>query len=210
MNPTLRLKLRAASAAVVLLCLGGCALLGGGGGKPATLYTLGSAEQNAAHAAPSGKPVVILYIGADFERQSAGNGILTSTGNEAAYIADARWVEPAEEMFDRSAIAELQRAIPAARIVRSGDLPSPDYALTIWVTRFEARLGDAPQPVASIDARVKLLRVADRAIIGDWPVTRREPAGANRVGEIVAALNRAMGEVTTEAANLARDGLASR
>jgi cholesterol transport system auxiliary component len=90
------------------LAMSGCALMNGG--KPSMLYRLGaSAGADPVAATPSALPIVILYPGSSFARPSEGDQILTVTGNEAAYIAQARWVAPAKEMFDSETIRQLER-----------------------------------------------------------------------------------------------------
>jgi cholesterol transport system auxiliary component len=176
----------------------------GGGDKPSTLYQLkADTPTDPASTASTGTPVVVLYASSTFERQSEGDRILTTTGNEVAYIAAARWAAPAQEMFDSEAIRQLQSGPAPLRIVRAGAPPLSAYVLAIDVRRFEAEYtsaGSAPDVV--IEGRAKLMRVADRQIVGDWPLSVRERAQANRVSEIVAAFDRATTSVTGQIAQL--------
>ncbi len=54
------------------------------------------------------------------------------------------------------------------------------------------------------------VRVADRQMVGDWPISAREHAQANRVGEIVAAFDRATQNVTSQAAVRTTAAIAAR
>jgi len=190
------------------LALSACALMGGG--KPSTLYRIGaSAAADPASATPSSLPIVILYPGSSFDRQSEGDQILTVTGNEAAYIAQARWVAPAKEMFDSETIRQLQRGPVPVSVLRAGDPPRSAYVLAIDVSRFDAEYSSVGTvPVVVIDGRAKLMRVADRQIVGDWPVTAREPATDNRVSAIVAAFDRATVSVTSQVAQFTNASIA--
>ncbi len=197
-------------ALLLALPLGGCALMGGGG-KPQTMYAFGVSAEPVAPAPASLRPVTILYAGASFGRQSAGTRILTEDGNQVAYVAEARWVAPASELFDAAAIRRLEGISPSLRVVRIGSRPQADYLLTIEVRRFSAIYSGGPEsaPDAVIEARAKLVRVADRTIIGDWPVEQREPAAENRVTAIVAALDRGTEAVATRIADLTRQATAA-
>lgn len=184
-----------------------------GGGKPAALYQFGEVAMDQAGDPPTpiGRPLVLLYAGSSFERQIRGDRILTTTGNQAAYIAKTRWTAPARELFDSVALRRLQGISPQITVVRIGQRPVVDYLLSIDVRRFEAdysRHSEAPDAV--IDARAQLVRVADRAIVGDWVVVQREPAQENRVTAIVAAFDRATATTTTRFASLTRQALAGR
>ena len=193
-------QLRIGNFIAAALSVSGCALMGGSS-KPATLYQLSSTSDAAPSAANSSVPVVILYAGSSFERQSQGDRILTTTGNQVAYIASARWAAPAQEMFDSVAIQQLQSGPTRVRIIRAGAPPLSAYVLAIDVRRFDAEYTSAgPAPDVVVQGRAKLMRVADRQIVGDWPISAREHAQANKVGEIVAAFDRATKNVTDQVA----------
>jgi cholesterol transport system auxiliary component len=193
-------RLRGGGCIAAALFVSGCALMGGSS-KPATLYQLSSTSVAPSSIANGSVPVVILYAGSSFDRQSQGDRIMTTTGNQVAYIASARWAAPAQEMFDSVAIQQLQSGPARVRIIRAGAPPLSAYVLAIDVRRFDAEYTSAgPAPDVVVEGRAKLMRVADRQIIGDWPISAREHAQANRVGEIVAAFDRATKTVTDQVA----------
>ncbi|TMJ19887.1 MAG: hypothetical protein E6G92_09005 [Alphaproteobacteria bacterium] len=185
------------------LALAGC---GGllGGGRPAELYRFGDAAAAAPDAAAPerGRSILVSYPGADFEAESRGDRILTATGASLSYVADARWVAPASELFDGAMIRSLGRLSPAVRMVRPGDITRPDFTLSVDVRRFEAVYLGGEAPEALVEANVRLIRRSDRAIVGEWPVAAREPADANRVTSIVAAFDRATAAVTARVNDL--------
>jgi cholesterol transport system auxiliary component len=169
-----------------------------GGGRPAELYRFGGAAAAPAEAAQPamGQSILVSYRGADFEAESRGDRILTVTGASVSYVAEARWIAPASQLFDGALLRSLGQLSPAIRIIRPGDVPRADFTLSVDVRRFEAVYLGAEAPEALIEANVQLIRRADRAIVGEWPVAAREPADANRVTSIVAAFDRATAAVT--------------
>jgi len=195
------------------LCLlpGGCSGLLGGGSR-ADLYRFGVPPAVAAPAVQpdAARPVLILFSGANFEPAIDGDRILTVTGNRAAYVARARWISPAEDLFDDAARRAFDQLMSSPRLVRLIGVPHPDYALGIEVRRFEAdyaRGGGAP-PEVVIETRVRLMRWADRAIVGEWPVVSRERARENRVAAIVDAFDRGSATVVARIAELTREAVA--
>lgn len=177
------------------LALAGCGGLLGGGG-PAGLYRFGAESPPATEAQATGQSILVSYRGAEFEPESRGDRILTATGGSVSYVADARWIAPASQLFDGALLRSLGSLSPAIRIVRPGDIPRPDFTLDVDVRRFEAAYlgGDAPEAI--VEANVRLIRRSDRSIVGEWPVAAREPAAENRVTAIVAAFDRATNAVT--------------
>jgi cholesterol transport system auxiliary component len=90
--------------------------------------------------------------------------------------------------------------------------PLPDYALGIDVRRFEAEYvgGAEAPPEVVIEARLRLMRWADRTLIGEWPVVVREPATENRMAAIVDAFDRATTTAVTRIADLTQQSLAGQ
>jgi len=190
--------------------LPGCALMGGGG-KPVTLYQFGNGGGEAAATAAMTleKPVVIAYPGSTFQQQSSGDRILTATGNQMAYVAEARWVGSARDMFDAAAIRHVEALSSQIRIVRAGAPTKADYMLVIDVREFDANYASGPEaaPDVVVVARAKLLRISDRVIVGDWPIEQRENAQENRVATIVAAFDRASAAAAAQIAGNVRQYL---
>ncbi|HYJ52960.1 MAG TPA: ABC-type transport auxiliary lipoprotein family protein [Allosphingosinicella sp.] len=178
-----------------------------GGGRPAELYRFGGAAAAPAEAPQPamGQSILVSYRGADFEAESRGDRILTATGASVSYVAEARWIAPASQLFDGALMRSLGHLSPAIRIVRPGDVPRADFTLSVDVRRFEAVYLGAEAPEALIEANVQLIRRSDRTIVGEWPVSSREPADANRVTSIVAAFDRATATVTARISDLTRD-----
>ena len=196
------------------LVLGGCGGLLGGGGS-ADMYRFGSLPAAApAEGAAGGpvepvRPVLVLFVGSTFEPAIDGDRILTVTGSQARYVADARWIAPAPELFDAAVVRAIEQRVPSARMVRIRGAPMPDYALGVDVRRFEAEysgVADAP-PEIVIETRVRLMRWSDRTLVDEWHVVSREPALENRVTTMVAGFDRGTAFVASRIADLTQDAL---
>jgi len=189
-----------------LLILTGCL---GGGGK-ADLYRFGEITVSSVEVAPEARPtnphgVVLGFVGSTFPR-SVDERLMTVTGGEISYIAHSRWVAPPRELFNAAVVRDLERIVPGVSVVRSRDLPPPDFLLAVDVRHFEARYsqGARAAPEVLIDAYIKLVRRSDRRTIAEWPVTQAEVADANRVTAIVAAFDRGTAAVTARIAERVR------
>ncbi|HEY5711360.1 MAG TPA: ABC-type transport auxiliary lipoprotein family protein [Allosphingosinicella sp.] len=194
----------------LVFMLGGCGGLLGGGGS-ADLYRFGIQPVAETETAlpDATRPISIFYAGANFEPAIDGDRILTVTGSQAAYVAGARWISPASELFDSATRRAFNRRMPSARMVRLVGAPPPDYAVGIEVRRFEADYvgGAAAPPEIVIETRVRLVRWSDRSLVAEWPVVSREMAQENRVATIVDAFDRGTNMVTARIADLTQEAL---
>ena len=161
--------------------------------KPAQIYRFGVADAPVA-AVPTG--VAIARTPTAFTRAAAGDRILTTTGQETAYVAEARWVAPAALMFDDAVKQTFESRPKGPRYITRGDLPAADLALRLDVGIFEARYLDGPKaaPTVVVSMRATLVRVRDRAVIGEKVFTASKRAGDNRVSAIAAAFDGAVKE----------------
>ena len=201
-----------AALGVALLLLAGCGGLLGGGGT-SDLYRFGSASPPPLESPPgAAQPMLVLFPGANFERAIEGDRILTVTGAQAGYVAGARWVAPAAELFDAAARRAFGQRTPSAYVVRLRGAPLPDYALGIDVRRFEADYvgGQAAPPEIVVEAVVRLIHWSDRMMVAEWPIEVREPAADNRLPSIVDAFDRATEQAVTRIADLTQQTLVSR
>ena len=161
---------------------------------PAQLYRFGVGEGTAAQVAPGPLRVVVLGP-VVLPRAAAGDGILTSEGAETAYIAGARWIEPANTLFREAIDRTFDRAAPSIRILARGEAGRADAVLSLEVTRFEARY-DAPKapPTVAVTIRARLSAI-DGTTIASRVFDVPRPAATDRAGAIVLAFDAA----TTEA-----------
>lgn len=125
---------------------------------------------------------------------------LVRPGNRMDYYAGARWGGTLADVWD-SLIAQRTRASGAFAVVdtdRGGF--GAQYVLAITVRRFEAEYGANPD--AAPTARVMLeCTVGDRVArrtLANFDIVASAPADANRLGAVVAALDRAANEAITQ------------
>lgn len=116
------------------------------------------------------------------------------------FYAGARWAAPLPAMVQLAVIESLQ----GARRLRSvqGDSASfrATHVLALEIRRFEADYTAGATPVARVELAATLGRQSDRRVLASWSVATRESAAANRLTEVVAALDAAFGQAVTETA----------
>jgi cholesterol transport system auxiliary component len=188
---------RLAVAGLMALSLGGCITLLPKS-KPSQLYRF-AVPTPAATGAPSttGALSVFRATGA-FPREAAGDRLLTITGERAAYIADARWVAPAEVLFDEAVSNAFEARPGRVRLVARGGPGRADAALRLDVRNFEVRYGQGRTPVVHIRIRAVLIRSQERSQAVEQIFDAETPADENRVTAIVPAYNQALDKVLGE------------
>jgi cholesterol transport system auxiliary component len=156
------------------------------------MYRFGSAPT--ATPGPQTGTVSIFRTNGEFQEEAADDRILTVTGGKAAYIAEARWVAPAQVLFDQ-AIFNAFDASPV-RLLARGQQGRATYALRIDVRSFEANYdarGGAP-PTIVVHVHAALTK-SDQSNVGEEDFEARVPATDNRVGAIVTAFDKAVTDV---------------
>ena len=167
---------------------------------PSQLYRFEGALQGERATARAGTTFGVFLPSSGFTEASSGDRLLTTTGTEAAYIANARWVAPAEVLFQEA----VERAFDAnpgpARLVGRGGLRQSERTLRLDVRRFEANYDNGQKAPPEIIVRVQAILVSrnDRSFVGEQTFEARVRADANRVSEIVEAFDEATAEVLTE------------
>ncbi|RAK60971.1 ABC transporter [Phenylobacterium hankyongense] len=188
-----------------LAAVGACALMLSGcisllpKSKPAQLYRFGQHQAPPATgpAAAGAAPIGVFRASGVFQQESAGDRILTITGEHAAYIAQARWVAPAAVLFDAAVLNAFDAHGGRARLVSRGEPAHSDYALRLDVRDFETRYesGEKAAPTVVVRVRAQLTRSQNNAVVGEQIFEARVPADNNRVGAIVGAYDKALTEV---------------
>ncbi|MDB5435249.1 MAG: hypothetical protein JWR47_1506 [Phenylobacterium sp.] len=188
----IRPLLRLAAIGACALALSGCISLLPKS-KPAQLYRFGAAPA-AAPTAARPNAVAVFRTNGSFQGESADDRILTVTGGRAAYIAQSRWVAPAEILFNE-AVANAFDASPV-RLIARGQQGKFAYALRTDVRSFEVRYDQGANAAPTIVVRLHAaLTRSDQSSVGEEDFEARVPAADNRVGEIVAAYNKAVADV---------------
>ncbi|HEV2365856.1 MAG TPA: ABC-type transport auxiliary lipoprotein family protein [Caulobacteraceae bacterium] len=182
---------RAPSAIVLALALAGCVSLLPKS-KPAQLYRFELPPSASVAPAPTATTILLGDIG--FTPASEGDQILTVRGDEAAYIAAARWVSPARRLFEAAIRDAFARDGGNVRLLAQGELAPAAFVLKLDVRRFEVDYaGD--EPTVRIDVFAALS--AARGAPGERTRTfsAAVPASANRVSAIVPAFDAAVAHV---------------
>jgi ABC-type uncharacterized transport system auxiliary subunit len=127
---------------------------------------------------------------------------LTQPDNRLDYFADSRWGAPLPQVLGALVVESLIASRTFS--VVAGTDPSAghgDFQLLLTVRHFEAEYsGNAKgsTPVARVAIECLLTSTSPRRVVGRCDAEAREPAGDNRMGEIVAALDRAAQKAVTE------------
>jgi ABC-type uncharacterized transport system auxiliary subunit len=193
---------------VCMALLAGCGSLLSSKSLPERIYVL-----NAAPAATTGQPVAavlsvprpVVHPGLDTHRIA-----LVRPGNEMDYYATSRFGESLPRVLSALVLQSLSGADGFATTISSERAGLPgDFELLLTARRFEAEYSSgviAPRAQVAIDCL--LVTGAPRRVVGRCDGAATEAAAADRMGEIVLALERAaqkaLGEVRAKAVALAR------
>lgn len=171
--------------------------------KPAQLYRFGvSAPATAPHTPAQGR-FSVQAVPMSFARDAAGDTILTTTGDQAAYIAGSRWVTSASSLFEAAVTRAFDADGGPARLLARGEAVRPDYTLKLDVRRFEARYDNGQQapPTVVVELYAGMIRRSSDAPTAP-PAERifqaNVPASENRAGPIAAAFGAAVAKVLSE------------
>ncbi len=162
--------------------------------KPVQLYHLGLDAQSGAQATSKGAGVPVLQGALQFNRDVAGDRLLTRQGDEAAYVADARWTMPASIMLEQSLANAFMRGTGDARLISPKDPVSAKLVLRLDVRALEIRYGEGSRrsPVAVVNLNGLLADADQRTVFSQSVFDCQVPAKSNRVQSLVSALNEAL------------------
>lgn len=197
-----------------LVLVAGFALVSGCGGllqsgaPPVQVYVLRPAAVAGAAAAVDGAlavPQPLVQPGLDSARIA-----LTRPGNRLDYFAGASWGAPLPQVVSALAAETLRASGRFALVAEGGRAGGAPYQLQLTVRRFEAEYPDdgATPPRAHVAFECLLTQRAPRKVLGRCDADAVVPAGANRMGAIVQALEKAaqqaLAQVVDQAAAAAR------
>lgn len=187
--------LRLAALAAALTTLGACSLLSSP--DPVQMYRFGGSEASV-RTATAAEPVEIALRRVEFAQAVRSERILGVTGTEAAYIAGARWVSPAPDLFTDALESAFAGGSSRVRLLGPREITPGTQTLDIDVRTFEARYAvKNGVPTVVVVARARLLN-RDRTIDAEETFESSIPAGANRVASIVEAFDAATAAVTAD------------
>ena len=162
---------------------------------PSQLYRF-AAEAAAPAAAETDARVALILPPVTLSRASAGDQLLTITGDEAAFIAGSRWISPAAVLWEESVRAAFAGRSARTRLLTRTEVGTGQAFLRVSVPVFEARY---PAPGAAPTVHVRLSAILLHRT-GPFSAARTfeaaVPAADNRVGAIVTAFDRAVEQVT--------------
>ncbi|MDO8411815.1 MAG: ABC-type transport auxiliary lipoprotein family protein [Phenylobacterium sp.] len=168
--------------------------------EPSQLYRLEAAIDPGATVAPPAPTFGLVLPTTGFVRAASGDRILTVTGDEVAYIAGARWVAPATDLFGEAVERAFDANTGPARLVTRGEMRTAESVLRLDVRRFEVVYdrGQNAAPLVVVRLRATLVNRGDRALIDEDVFEAEVRATDNRVSAIVAAFNSGTGQVLTQ------------
>jgi cholesterol transport system auxiliary component len=166
--------------------------------KPAHLYRFGQPAGSEAMAATPGQ-IGVFRTNATFQRESAGDRLLTISNGQVQYVAETRWVAPAAILWDEAVLAAFDADPGPVRLISRGEPASAQYILRLDVRNFEAHYDNGPKAAPTVLVRVRaVISRSDRAIAGERIFEKKVTAGDNRVTAIVPAYDRAVADVLKE------------
>jgi len=158
--------------------------------KPIQLYTFGQLPPPQ-HLSKRPDAVGVVLGAVTMPNAVVGDQILTLNGQQAAYIAGARWVIPAGLMIQGDAERAFEARSQRVRLLHRGDLGAAAALLHLDIGDFEARYdtpGSAPTVVVSV--RATLTRPVG-PLIAEQTFTSRQTADDNRIAPIATAFDKA-------------------
>ena len=193
----IRLSIRSAGVAVSALALAGCALLSSP--DPVQTYRFGGPAAASAVAEGQSNLRQVTLRRVQFPEAVEGDKILGVTGTETAYIAGARWVSPATDLYMESLENAFAAQATRVRLIGPRELTRGERSLDIDIRAFEARY-EAPGaiPIVVVTARARLLALPDRTVAAERTFTVQQPASENRVSAIVEAFDIATRDLNTQ------------
>lgn len=171
--------------ATLALAMGGCALLSTP--DPVQLYRFGPLDGGYV-GERSMETVQVSLRRIEFPEAVSGQRILAITGNEAAYLAGARWVADAEALYAQSLETAFSSERSGVRLIGGRELTRADAGLDVDITTFETRYATpGAAPTVVISARARLLAMPARTVVSEQVFSVSQPASGNRLGAIVSA-----------------------
>lgn len=209
----IRSVLTTAAVGGAALALSACQLLSTP--DPVQMYRFGAMMDAPAQAGETPAPLLVSIRRIEFPEASKDDRILGVTGTETAYIGGARWVSPAETLFDDSLQAAFAARPDQVRVLDRREPGTTPLVLRVTVSSFEARYpnGQEAAPTVVITARAQLRNTPERDRSPAGPIrpedgrtvervfTVSQPAAENRVSAIVAAFDTATRDINTQIAD---------
>jgi cholesterol transport system auxiliary component len=189
--------IRPIAATVAMIGLSACALLATP--DPVQTYRFGGTPAASTAAPVVASPVQVTLRRVEFPEAVQGDKLLGVNGTETAYIAGARWVSPAADLYMESLENAFAAQATRVRLIGPRELTRGQRSLDIDIRAFEARYevpGEAPTVV--VTARARLLALPERTVAAERVFTVEQPATENRISAIVEAFDTATRDLNTQ------------
>lgn len=122
---------------------------------------------------------------------------LTRPGNELDYFASSRWGESLPKVLGAFAVESMASAFATVVGAERGGVAA-DFELLLTARHFEAQYGGGGVPVARVSFECVLVTGAPRRVLNRCDADVTEPAAANRMADIITALERAAQQAMEE------------
>jgi ABC-type uncharacterized transport system auxiliary subunit len=176
--------------------LAGCGVFGGSTGPDRTYVLRAAPTDNGPVAVPGVLSVLrpAVQPGLDLDRIA-----LVRANHELHYYASSRWGETLPRVLSALLVESLAGAQGFGTVVAAERAAVvSDYELLLTVRRFEAEETGHGPPTAQVKIECLIAAGNPRRVLGRCDTEVSEPAAANRMGEIVAALERAAQKASVE------------
>ena len=189
--------IRPLAVTLTAMALSACALLSTP--DPVQTYRFGGVAASSSAAPVVASPVQVILRRVELPEAVEGDKLLGVTGTETAYIAGARWVSPAADLYMESLENAFAAQATRVRLIGPRELTRGQRSLDVDIRSFEARY-DAPglAPTIVVTARARLLALPERTVAAERVFTVEQPASANRVSSIVEAFDTATRDLNTQ------------
>lgn len=197
-----------AAAAALAAAVSGCSLLSTP--DPIQLYRFGAVMEPPPQVGDTPAPLNVSMRPVELPKASADDRLLSVTGTETAYIGAARWVSPAEDLFEASLEQAFAQRADRVRLLNRREPATAPAVLSVQVNSFETRydvVGGTPVVVITARAQLRTRTPADRTGGRGRPeqgqsvertFTVTQPATENRVTAIVTAYDLATRDITAQ------------
>jgi cholesterol transport system auxiliary component len=183
--------------AALALAPAGCSGLLSSNTPPPQLYTLTPAGDF-----PPGGSRVSWQLLVDVPARTAALDseriALSRSATTVDYFADAAWTDRAPLMVQSLIVQSFENSGRITAIGRESLALRGDYVLWPELRHFEADYTAGALPSAHVQISARLVKAADRAIIGQRVFDAAVPASANLVPAIVDAFNAAFHQATRQ------------
>jgi cholesterol transport system auxiliary component len=130
-------------------------------------------------------------------------------GSRIDYFSGARWPVRAPALVESALIEGFQDSGRLRSVQGDFGRFRSTHTIALELRRFEADYTAGEPPVAQVALAVTIGRQSDRRALAAFSVVAEEPAAANRVSAVVAALDAAFGKAAVELADRSLETIAA-